>query len=444
MNAITTNSGAAGRKRQGGSWPARIGSSLLGVLLALVCTEVLFRLYLRMEGQAYSAESTQSAIEQARLSLQGGVGTGEEDSTGPLLSPFFGWWDQSLRKRVDIAYQKGSRASLSAVPAALAKKTYDVWILGGSVAAIFGRQDVGGVRQLKQSLLADSRFAKHLGDRELRILGLGHASHKQPQQVNLITFMLSLGLEPDAIINLDGFNEVAVAMANSDHGVHPVYPSFSKWGSWARNPLSNPDQFGALVDIWNTRSAAKRTADRALKYKLTRSAVLGYLLRGKMDRARLRWNESLTKYTQENFSPSEIPALKGPEFAPQFALGAMLRAWFECSKTLAAICSSRGIYYLHVLQPTLHDEDSKPWSDEERRLSTASESWLNGVHQGYPKLRELGQALGAEGIAFLDASMTFAGLEQTLYYDACHFGEEGNRILGDAIARGFVERLPAD
>ena len=42
------------------------------------------------------------------------------------------------------------------------------------------------------------------------------------------------------------------------------------------------------------------------------------------------------------------------------------------------------------------------------------------------------------GIEFLDASRVFQDVEETLYYDPCHFNEEGNLILAEAIAPAFL------
>ncbi|MEO0653147.1 MAG: hypothetical protein AAFZ65_20895 [Planctomycetota bacterium] len=66
------------------------------------------------------------------------------------------------------------------------------------------------------------------------------------------------------------------------------------------------------------------------------------------------------------------------------------------------------------------------------------DAWLRGVVEGYPRLREAGAALAAEGIAFFDASRVFAEVQETLYFDSCHFDARGNQILAQAIG-AFLE-----
>ena len=116
--------------------------------------------------------------------------------------------------------------------------------------------------------------------------------------------------------------------------------------------------------------------------------------------------------------------------------------WYESSRILRAICDARGIPYVHVLQPTLHDEGSKPLTDEERGSATLVESMRVAVRDGYPLLRERGFALAAEGERFVDASRLFAGVAETLYYDACHFRAPGTDMLAREAAHALLLELP--
>ena len=119
-----------------------------------------------------------------------------------------------------------------------------------------------------------------------------------------------------------------------------------------------------------------------------------------------------------------------------------VRCWRETTQDLEAVCRRRGIAYLHVLQPTLHDLGSKPITDAERKDGKAIAEWRAAVRQGYPLLRAEGAALAERGFPFCDASMIFAEVEDTLYYDACHFNRAGNELLAQAIAAAFLRSLP--
>jgi lysophospholipase L1-like esterase len=109
---------------------------------------------------------------------------------------------------------------------------------------------------------------------------------------------------------------------------------------------------------------------------------------------------------------------------------------------MAAVCRTHDIPFLHVLQPTLHDAGAKPRTAEEIEKGAMGPAWQAAVERGYPLLRAAGEELAREGVPFVDATRVFADVETTLYFDACHFGPEGNRILGRWIAARFLERLP--
>jgi lysophospholipase L1-like esterase len=130
------------------------------------------------------------------------------------------------------------------------------------------------------------------------------------------------------------------------------------------------------------------------------------------------------------------PTLHGREFPADMKsrFDGIVTNWAQSSLSIDAMCRARGIAYLHVLQPNLHDEGSKPLTAEERRTGTAWPAWIEGAREGYPRLRAQGAALREKGIHFVDGSMIFRDVTETLYYDAGHFNEAGNVILARAIA----------
>jgi hypothetical protein len=104
----------------------------------------------------------------------------------------------------------------------------------------------------------------------------------------------------------------------------------------------------------------------------------------------------------------------------------------------------RGIPFIHVLQPTFHDEGSKPPTQEELDHSEIDPDWLEGVVHGYPRLRAAGERLQAAGVPFFDASRLFEEVQETLYYDNCHVVAAGSRMLGRYCARRALEVMEAE
>ena len=142
---------------------------------------------------------------------------------------------------------------------------------------------------------------------------------------------------------------------------------------------------------------------------------------------------AIGSYTKTGYVRQISPAL----------VAAMVDNWVESSRSLQALCASRGVFYLHALQPTLLDEGSKPVTPEEREFMNPDEFLAKGVRLGYPRLRAAAERLAQLGIPFVDCSDAFRDQAVTIYYDLCHFRRPGTEILGERIARAFLEHLPA-
>ncbi|MFT5284838.1 MAG: hypothetical protein ACI8TQ_000997 [Planctomycetota bacterium] len=319
---------------------------------------------------------------------------------------------------------------------------YRIMILGGSVAGGFGNKESAGLVQLRKALGADPRF---LG-RTIRIIPQGHGSFKQPQQLNLANYLMASGVLPHAVINLDGFNEVALALENANVGVQPTYPAFSQWvhlsSDWGTDTLTMVD---ALIAIREAEDAGTRFGSLALKWGLHHSSLLGpQLLKGlrKYKRDHTRASNNYIQLLMRN--PGD-GALAGPKFfeGEESVLNSAVRMWSQSSRALRALCDEHGVFYMHVLQPTLNDVGSKQKTPEEIRKGTAKDTWQRAAVAGYPLLREAGLRLMQRGVNYLDGSKAFVSVESDIYYDACHFNQRGNAILGRLIGNKFLASLPA-
>lgn len=59
----------------------------------------------------------------------------------------------------------------------------------------------------------------------MTVLNLGQGGWKQPQQLLALNYFLSLGQRFDVIVNLDGFNEIALGYHNHLSGIDYSLPS---------------------------------------------------------------------------------------------------------------------------------------------------------------------------------------------------------------------------
>jgi hypothetical protein len=320
---------------------------------------------------------------------------------------------------------------------------YTVVIVGGSVATLFA---TGACTELEQLLSQDP----HLAGRRVRVLAYAHPAYKQPQQVMRLAYLFSLGYRPDAVINIDGFNEVALAVDNASMGSNPVYPSFPIWGFLVQDfGAQDPELIDQTLDMWQLREEVRDIAATAVHWRIYESSLVSYAVLHRMRTLMKRRNDVQREVHLAAVDPFKNPRtfrqVNGPDFdhEPSKVLDLCLTNWTESSRSIRAMCQRRGVAYLHVIQPTLNDPGSKPLTPAERALPPLSDQWKPAVVAGYPLLRQRAEELRRGGETILDATQVFASTTETLYFDACHFNEAGDRILARFIAPYFREHVLA-
>ncbi|MBV8201870.1 MAG: hypothetical protein JOZ15_14725 [Acidobacteria bacterium] len=317
------------------------------------------------------------------------------------------------------------------------KHEVEIGLFGGSVATFLCAQ---GRDTLLTELAKFPGFkTKKLG---LRCFALG--GYKQPQQLMALAYLLALGRKLDIVINLDGFNEVALAFGeNWPSGVFPFYPR-----GWTTLTEGIPDidrlrLVGSIVDLEDRRAGLARTFSRSsLRY----SAICNLLWRA-LDR-RLEARLAETQLMLQRTKPAGRGRFLGHgpkrEYRSEDELFRDLAAeWKRSSFEMAHLCAAAGIRYYHFLQPNQYDPGSKPMGAAERRTAYKEDHpYRKGVEKGYPLLSKAGLELTAGGVQFHDARNVFAGIKEPLYVDqCCHFSQKGNQILGAWMAARIVQDL---
>lgn len=411
----------------------KLAIACASTLLACAGVELAHRLVSSLRGEPYAAaRAAEELTRKADFSgafVPGGAFPDDEqgeDSSG-LLHPYYGSEREHDTGGVLEAFRLGFGAS-----------DYTVVVVGGSVAVQWAER----ADTFVAALAADER----LRGRQVRVLDFAHAAYKQPQQLMRVAYLFSLGHVPDAIINLDGFNELMGVLQNSNWHIHPAYPTPPIWAAPVQRLASFDDrELEILGRMWAIRESVRAAVDRALGLGLQRSSILGSFWLRRVDRLNGEFGRLQAELVA---GPAEGQSgidrqLRGGDFDrdQQALVDLAARVWFEGSLSIDALCRARGVEYLHVLQPALTDEGSKPPSREERRLRLGPAEWKNGPRLGYDGLRELGRELAGRGVRFLDASGVFEGTRATVYTDACHLNDAGNEILGAAISRAFLEGL---
>jgi len=207
----------------------------------------------------------------------------------------------------------------------------------------------------------------------------------------------------------------------------------------------SPERSAALAGLVSIRDQGARLVDVCLRHGLHRSSLLGTLAIRKLNALGRRRNEQqeIVARVRSPEPGREQREESGPVYAgsQDDALELGVRIWGECSKALHQLCEPRSIAYLHVLQPALHDEGSKPMSAGEIAIEDPNPEWTRAAREGYPLLRAAGRKLSEAGVHFVDATRVFDGIEETLYQDPCHFSKRGNEILRHLVVAELLHEM---
>jgi hypothetical protein len=307
-----------------------------------------------------------------------------------------------------------------------------VGILGGSLAEEFCDN---GLPEFEAQLQKLPRFA----DKRIVFVRLAISGYKQPQQLFVVNYLLALGAQFDLLLNIDGFNELALPVVeNAPAGVFPSFPR-----DWGVRVLERRDtallrRMGEVVYLQEAdRNWAQRFTSIPWCYSPTARLVWSVrhewlsraIIAGYRDTIELR--EKHRSFTAQGPAESfaDLPAL----------LRHCVGIWQRSSLELAKVCDGMGIEYYDFLQPNQYLPGSKPMSEFERSVTVDSKYPARAVVEtGYPMLIAAGRALAAEGVRFHDLTGIFAQITQPTYRDnCCHLNPTGNELLAVAMAKAI-------
>ena len=312
---------------------------------------------------------------------------------------------------------------------------WTVAVFGGSVAAMFS---VDGRKALTEALAS----SPHLRGQRIRVRSFALGGFKQPQMAQALSYLMSLGERFDAVVELDGFNDIAVSFG--DHratGKFPFYPR--DWESLAGGAPSVEDlrRLGAIAYLQDRRAEQARLFGQ----KPLRWSVAASLAWRGLDRRLARQIAAAREAAATRRTQATGYRVRGPvrQYASDDALLRDIAAvWARSSLQMHRLCAGAGIVYHHFLQPNQYVPGSKPMGAAEKALAfQANHPYRGAVERGYPLMQEAGRELARQGVAFTDLVPLFAAAPQPIYSDACcHVNQDGN----DALGRRIGTELAAD
>ena len=310
-----------------------------------------------------------------------------------------------------------------------------IGIFGGSVGAWFCHV---GVHRLLEDLEADSRF------RVLDIVPLcfSHEGYKQPQQLLVLAYFLSIGQAFDMVVNIDGFNEIALSSLNHQRGLDISMPSVMHL-----DPLINlvnqstltPEKLQSLAAISQYKERVNYLVGRLQRNRI---AAIDFVLERLHRSATAGYRTELARFGSLPSNPSNAslilatPSVSTRDERQAFADAAT--GWSDASRLMHTMLESRGVRYVHVLQPNQYFT-TRVFSTEEARIARSDASpFKPSAEKGYPELIAKSQGLKSR-VSFLDATRIFDNERAPVYIDdCCHYTLRGNQLLANAIARQIL------
>ncbi|MEZ6036682.1 MAG: hypothetical protein R3F29_04330 [Planctomycetota bacterium] len=418
--------------------PRRVVFVVALLLLVVLVVELLGFVAFRLLTGGWFSPSTATALHAAARGEVGDEVAAVQAAANPgtVVHPYFGF----VTNREMGAVQGFPISPFGFVDAASpvrrrAADRYVVALLGGSFALQLGLY-------AEQRLCDELARSPALAGRRVEVVRLALGGYKQPQQLFAAELCWLLGGEFDCVIDLDGFNEVALVDENLPQGVPGWFPR-----GWARllDTVPTPAQqrrLGHLVVLREQRAALAAAAD-ATSWSPTLQCLWWW-----RDRA-LQGRIATLAAEAERAAVTPSFAATGPGADPQGGVAARrdnVALWQRASRQLDALCRVRGARYFHFLQPNQYVAGSKPIGAEEAAVAIdQTHPYAAAVREAWPLLREAGAALAAEGVAFTDLTGVLADHAEPLYVDTCcHLGRAGYEIVAAAIAQAVRARLDLD
>lgn len=315
-----------------------------------------------------------------------------------------------------------------------------IGVFGGSVAQWFTLQ---GSKMFIEQL---QRQHPLLENRSIVILNFAHGGFKQPQQLQVLTYFLAMGQHFDMVINIDGFNEVALSHLNYLKNVDLSFPE--RILSITETLTKKSMDIGRLEALLNMRKS--RNSLRKLEQTMARNVSAGLnlwfsLIQHYKTSSYRKWAAKFEAPIDSNKSPQEseimqinqLPSIVSSENEFEY----IARLWANSSVLMKQVLEGHRVKYFHILQPNQY-YSQREFNSEEAFVINSKSPYKSGVEHGYPYLLKQIDRLRAHGVQFIDATKIFDETPQPIYSDSCcHYNQLGNEIFATYIAQKVIPQI---
>lgn len=333
----------------------------------------------------------------------------------------------------------GKEPLLRAVSKSAAKNPVRVLVLGGSVAGHLSKNvssnkkippavDYAG-EMLGYEHILQTVLNRHFDTNRFEVHNAAFGGGKQPQQLFKLQYLLMLGERYDVVLNVDGFNEIALPlMENRDLGNFVAYPR----------------SYSRLVESASSASSAaclKRAnhyARHSSAHPLSEAAHLAYI----------KWCH---REVEQVSLAADNPVAKASGYVRQSdeeTIAEEVALWQQASESIARLAPAYGFAYIHAIQPNQYVQGSKPLSAKEQEKFLALDRYGDPIRAYYSRLG-FDTWPQVASTTRLDLREVFKEHPETLYRDACcHLSNKGMALMAESIAAQaepvFAAALKAD
>ncbi|MBE9096563.1 hypothetical protein [Tychonema sp. LEGE 07203] len=370
-----------------------------------------------------------------------------DESIVERLHPFFGYVLKQgafTNERLKLKVNKQGFFSLYEYPFVKTNKNqFIIGIFGGSVANNFA-VDEYVTQRLSKKLNSYPEFA----NKEIVVLNFGNGGYKQPQQLLILNYFLALGQELDLVINIDGFNEVALSNLNNKARLELGMPSvqhIQPLTGLANNNLS-PEAMSSIVQISETKKELKTGIDKLQTCQLALCHAVTSL---RVKQLVNNYQQAVVKYDAQVKQSNPDTANSGIVYLPKAdsvfsdaaAFDKMASMWYESSIGMNQILSSRKIEYFHFIQPNQYYQTTRTFTAEEKEIAIDKNSpYIEGVKKGYPVLLSKVDDLQKAGVNVFNAVNILDNTKETVYKDACcHYNSVGDELLANYVSSSIIK-----
>lgn len=313
-----------------------------------------------------------------------------------------------------------------------------VGVLGGSVASNYSIYEI-------QNRILETKLQKlpQFKDKELIIISLAIGGYKQPQQLLTLNYMLSLGQKFDFVVNIDGFNEVALASINNQQKLSFAMPSASHVQALtglANNSLSTK-ALEALLSLKDNKPKLKNALETLKNCPLASCHVVMSLYVQELVKDYRRDVARFERYRQQ---PSEDGSAESviyfymeEQVLPDAEVFQdITNNWAETSILIHQVLAANNIPYFHILQPNQYYPTKRVFSEAEKKIAFSEDSpYKDSIKKGYPFLLKKVDELKANNVQFFNGVSILDSAQEPVYIDnCCHFNKSGETILSNFVA----------